>query len=508
MSKELLIKNSISGAIQLTLTAILALVSVPVFIGKLGLELYGVFAVVSVIGNLNSFANFGLNSALVVFLSKQGKCKESNYDILATLIFVLIISLVFIIVVILNKQYIVEKIFSIPSKYLYEASSLLISLIFANSIIILGNIFTAILDSQQKVYLTNLCQFVYSILYWGGIIFIVTTNGNLCKIGYSLLFASIIWFSIVLTFSLRSWGNIYSEGLFNVFWKRLSKQLKYGGKIYLSGLAAFLFEPLSKLLLANYIGINSTGLFDIGIRVRSQFNGLISKILYPLFPYIANSSINTVLKYKLVDVSKLIQILIIPISILCFFTLPDLTKLWLGNEYNKEVSIFVTTMTVSMLLFSPSVVPIYHFLLAKNHPEKTFYIQLSSAITNIISFFILYKTVGIYTILYSNAFGYISSFIMCKFYQYKFLYTDSSTVIINSYTKQLIAFIIIAIPCYLFNLIAPNNLFNLLIYPLIIYSLFILINKIFKFIDGHTVGNYLNKNNKLNKVLSYLLFIK
>ena len=51
--KKVLINNSISGVCQLVITALLTFFSIPVFIHKLGTDLYGVFALVSVIGNLN-----------------------------------------------------------------------------------------------------------------------------------------------------------------------------------------------------------------------------------------------------------------------------------------------------------------------------------------------------------------------------------------------------------------------------------------------------------------------
>ena len=91
-----ILNNSISGIIQFILVAILTLISVPIFINKLGIELYGVFAIVSVIGNLNILSNLGLNGALLVYVAKQGKCKESDYDFVVTLIILSIILLVFI----------------------------------------------------------------------------------------------------------------------------------------------------------------------------------------------------------------------------------------------------------------------------------------------------------------------------------------------------------------------------------------------------------------------------
>ncbi len=103
MSKKTLIKNSAIGSIQFVLTAILTLVSVPIFIHKLGLELYGVFAIVSVIGNLNLLTNFGLNSSLLVYIANQGKSRESDYDIAVTQIIIIGVTALFTVIIIIFK---------------------------------------------------------------------------------------------------------------------------------------------------------------------------------------------------------------------------------------------------------------------------------------------------------------------------------------------------------------------------------------------------------------------
>ena len=72
IKKKRLINNSISGLFQLIITAILTFLCIPIFIKGLGTDQYGVFALVSVIGNLNLFTNLGLNSSLTKFLAEQG----------------------------------------------------------------------------------------------------------------------------------------------------------------------------------------------------------------------------------------------------------------------------------------------------------------------------------------------------------------------------------------------------------------------------------------------------
>ncbi len=68
--KKTLVKNSIYSVIQVLINIIVLFIAVPVFIKYLSTELYGLFSVVSIIGNLNVFVNLGLNNALIKFVAE------------------------------------------------------------------------------------------------------------------------------------------------------------------------------------------------------------------------------------------------------------------------------------------------------------------------------------------------------------------------------------------------------------------------------------------------------
>ena len=117
VKKKTLVNNSISGVILLVITALLTFLCIPVFINKLGTELYGVFALVTVIGNLNIFTNIGLDAALTKFITEQGQSEDSNKDIITSLLLssslvILISSLVFCF-----RFFLLREILHIPEMY-------------------------------------------------------------------------------------------------------------------------------------------------------------------------------------------------------------------------------------------------------------------------------------------------------------------------------------------------------------------------------------------------------
>ena len=87
------VKNSLSGVFVLAISTLLLLVTIPIFLRLLGKEAYGVFSLIMVIGNLNTFANLGLSAALIKFISEQGKVTESHHDIIVNSLLLLSILL-------------------------------------------------------------------------------------------------------------------------------------------------------------------------------------------------------------------------------------------------------------------------------------------------------------------------------------------------------------------------------------------------------------------------------
>jgi len=258
LSKKFLI-NSLSGVVQLVIITLLTFISIPFFINKMGREAYGVFAVISVVGNLNTFANLGLNTSLIKFLSEQGKGEESNYDIFVTVILITIIFVPLSILAFVFKDIILVSILRLPAKYYYDAGLLLKYLLISSYFVMVGQTFSAILDSQNKIYISNLTQIFYNIFYWVNIILVIYFFPSLANIGLGILIASGIWLVFNIIAARKTWGKLKCHKLGVNFNRIAKKQISYGSKIYFSCLITFAYEPVTKILISRFIGITEVG---------------------------------------------------------------------------------------------------------------------------------------------------------------------------------------------------------------------------------------------------------
>lgn len=420
VKKKTLINNSLSGISQLVITALLTFFCIPIFINKLGTELYGIFALISIIGNLNLFTNLGLDISLTKFIAEQGKCVESNKDILSSLGLTVLIILPISTLVYLFHQFILIEILSIPTQYYETAESLFISLLLANTILLIGQTFTAVLNGLHRIYLSNFIQLVYSIIYWLGIIVVVQLGLHLEAIGYIILGASLVWLTLNLSFFFFYWGKLNLKNSFHQIHLNAHKQMQYGIKIYGSGIISFFNEPLFKILISNCFGVSAVAYFEIALRIRGQVTGLFNKMMQPLFPYLSQMSDIHGISVLIKDLTKKIFLLVLPICVMLAVTCHDIVTLWLSRDISNY-TLFIVGIVVPYLVFSPLTLPIYLYLIAKGHPGKTIVIQFTSVIVNIVSFYLLYHWIGFFVIILSNVLSYLSSFILGLYYQGKFL---------------------------------------------------------------------------------------
>ena len=420
IKKKRLINNSISGLVQLIISAILTFLCIPIFISKLGTEQYGVFALVSVIGNLNLFTNLGLNSSLTKFLAEQGQCIDSNKDITTTLLISIFIIIPISFLAYIFRFNLLTTLLDIPIIYYPEAEKLFCWLLIANSTLLIGQTFTAILNALQRIYLTNIIQLVYSIIYWVGIIIVVSIGGHIDSVGKIIFIASFIWICLSVFCAFRYWGKFSIKDSTHSFLYHANKQIKYGIQLYSSGIIAFFNEPLFKIIISNYFGMSAVAYYEIALKIRGQLSGLFQKMMQPLFPYISQLTDKKYISVLVSDLTQKIFLLVLPICVLLGLECKDIVTLWLQTDIN-QYTFFITGIVLPYLVFSPPTLPIYLYLMAKGHPDKTIVFQLITVVSNVILFYLLYKSCGFYTIILSNGISYFISFCIGLYYQKKYL---------------------------------------------------------------------------------------
>ena len=499
--KKILVKNSVFGIGQTVINMLLLFFAIPIFIKMLGSESYGVFALVMVVGNLNTFTNLGLTNALVKFIAEQGKNEESSIDILVSLILMIVIILPLTLIIIYFDKFILLNVLKIPPGIFLQAKWLYFWVLWANFLLLVGQVFKSILDALQKIYITSLQQAVYNLLYWGLILAALLLGFNLPAIGLAIFIAAFIWLIITIASAMKEWGSLSFINLNKNFKNSAKKQLNYGLKIYAGGLIGFFYEPLSKILISNFIGVAEVGFYDIALKLRGQLWGFIAKIFYPLFPFISEQKDKSIIRKYIHDLEQKTFLIVVPVVAAVILLMHPFIGLWLGK--NVDIISITAIIIVSFhLVGSSTVVPNYQFLVAKDLAQKTIILQLVNVVFNALFFIASVYFIGYYALLVGNAAAILSSFVLSLYYQKKYL--DSLIFDSLSQVSKLIFSFIIMVLTGLFIKMFLNgyDILMLIVIPVVLVPTVLLLYKVFKLVKTEDIYRYFGKHNKIAKTLA------
>jgi O-antigen/teichoic acid export membrane protein len=418
-NKKLFIKNSFSGVFQKIIVAILLFFAIPFFISKLGVISYGIFATVSVIGDLSRIANIGFHIALIKYLSVQGKTKESSIDIVVAFISMLIIIVPISALMIIFSNFVLVDIFKIAPSDIAQSKALYVYLVLANMFLFLGLTFSAMLESQKKIYLNNTLQLVYSILYWTLMIVALWFGKGLESIGLMAFASALIWFILIAYYAFKEWGKLSIRGINKLYWNSVKKQLGYGLQIYTSGLMGLFGEPLLKVMVANFFGPTYVGFLDIGMRIRNQIARIFQAALWPLFQLFSEMKDKEGKARIVKDIQEKTVLVILPICFLILFGAKPLVTLWIGNNIDI-ISLNIIYVTVGSLIGFLSFQAMNN-LMGVDHPMM---LLVNSTIINIPYFLVIYlfhNILGYNAVFLSLVGAYVFNLAFLAYYQKKYM---------------------------------------------------------------------------------------
>jgi O-antigen/teichoic acid export membrane protein len=321
-------------------------------------------------------------------------------------------------------------------------------------------------------------------------------------IGIGILISALVWFFLVVIFSVKSWGYFEFNGFRTHFFPTLKKQLSYGSKLYTSGTISFFYEPLTKILISHFIGINEVGYFDIAIRLRNQIWNLIGKLFYPVFPLIAKLNDKEQIKKLVHDIEQKAAYLMIPVLVSMLIISRPLITIWIGNNISL-ISLTVICIIEGYLLGS-LFIPTYQFLMLKGYPGKTIIIQSVNVVVNGVLFFVALPYIGYYAAIIGNVGAILCSSALMLYYQKKLL----NIFIIDSKLHLLNIIIIFGfnlVTGYALNIIIISNLIKIFLVPVLLLIMSLFLFRRLKVFSIPEIQRYFGINNRIESILSMIL---
>ena len=209
------------------------------------------------------------------------------------------------------------------------------------------------------------------------------------------------------------------------------------------------------------------------------------------------------IKFIVNDLEQKIFFLVIPFITIILFIDQPLIAIWIGNNI-EIISISISVIVASFLIFSSTINPFYQFLIAKGQASKTITLQGVNVVTNIFLFMLTYRWIGYYAVIVGNSGAILTSFILALYFHRNIF----NSLIFDNYI-QLVKFIAIILINLITGIIVISliytNLMKLLLIPIFLFISTILAYRMFYVFTPADIDRYLGENNFLSGLCLMIL---
>lgn len=388
-------RNSVFRLVTFFVTLITTIVYVRYVIKYLGIQLYGLWGLASLIITSSNIINFGFAAALTKETAKidgEGtsywvlRTLIKGYDYLIIGIGVLLFPLIYIF-----RNTISYYIFGVKDIHAVTFSYLLTAMVPLTILYILALSRKSVVEGFQEIHYSSIVTLIGRLVNFGLSLSLILGGLGIWSLYFASFAENLMLFRI---FSYRISRKLKSQSYFQnakLYPKRvILKILIYSFNLQLSAIASMSLEFFYKIFISHRYGLDYVGYFQVVWRAQRMLYGIISSTMGPLFPasafYIAKDDISRLRNlYK----KSIRYIWLLVVGILLIFVLfsDEILRLWIGQT--SEFQIFTFRMLCGGIIFSALSTPAFLFVMGSGKSLFIGLTNISSLIMSVIVALIL-----------------------------------------------------------------------------------------------------------------------
>lgn len=361
------LKNSLWGGVDFAVTTGSVFLLIPILLGTIGEELFGIMVIVNTMMGFSGVFSFGLGKATLKYVSDyraKGEAVLMGEVVRTTLWLYCLTGALASGAIVATSGWLAESVFQVEPGKIEDASlglavgglGFLSFLIFE----VAENAFRGFESFGQPVIVRS----VVRLLTLGGQIGIALAGFGLAPL-VALQVVLYLMGGVYLLFRLRS--DLMPELRLRPWISVLvfKEVFSYGLYTYIAGVFGIVRSNGELLLIGAVLGPSSLAIYTVSLRVLAQVHGLISRVYGFLFPYAAKlhangetAELSRCYDQSTFQISLISSVLITPVAILTY----PLLSLWLGPEMAVKAGGISQVMALRFAVFPLSVVNAYFLL--------------------------------------------------------------------------------------------------------------------------------------------------
>jgi len=391
------LKNASYSFISYGWGLIFALFITPIIVFKLGVDNYGVYIFVGVVGSIAGLIDLGLSTAIYKYMAEyigsNNKEKLSNLIKISNTLFLIIGVIGFVLLSLIG---IFGNVFiSNSTMLIYDIKIIFIIIGLIFFINAANSSFTIIPRALQRFDITTKVGFFTTALPSLSILLVVSLNMGIKEIFIVQLFFSAIFSFLYYSISRK----LLPIAKYHFSWKKLEikKIYKFGFAAFISNFSGQTLSYFDKLIIPIFINPASLSYYSLPGSVASKSNGVlgsISSILFPVVSTLQGEKNNESIKNLYIRSFRLTTVLNAAITFSICFLSYEIMRYWLDESFAQKAGKILLILSITYFFVS-IYDQAFNFLLGLGKSKILAKFSFVMASINVILLFVLLPKYGI-----------------------------------------------------------------------------------------------------------------
>ncbi|MEG8988153.1 oligosaccharide flippase family protein [Ignavibacteria bacterium 4148-Me] len=488
------LRNSFYNTISWVINIVLGIITVPLFLDKLGNELYGVYILIIGLVGYYSLVDMGLGQAIIKYVAEYNAKDEIEsifYSIASSFIFNIITGAFSSIIIFILSEHIVNL---LNISLIYRTESLLsikiISIGFLFSL--LSSNFASIFQGLQNYKITSMVNTLINILiyiiailglYSGkGLLFVITIYTALNIVSFFIYFT-------IFTYYYPKWLIN-----FKIKWKYIKNLFSFSVYFFLSKILNIVNGYVIQFIISTLLSPVAVTYYAVPRKFTNSASAFLGNLVSALVPKVSelNSKkdiVNLIDKYWITN--KTISLISFPIFFALIVFSKDILKLWVGEELANKTYIILIVLSLQTYIGVLTIVPNNYLLgLGRTKVQSIFSIITLLFTLSIVPLFTIWK--GVIGTVFGLLVCTFPGIILVFYFNKKILNINNKKYLVEifkgNYVGIALIFFIYFIKKYSFNKDEEILIIKIIISTIFLISFYLLNRKDINFIQKYILN--------------------
>src|ERR1051326_3382762 len=418
--RNTIIRNTLYSILGRTWTIAVNIVLVPYIISKIGIDRFGIWALLSILVGYFALLDFGIGVSFTRFITEaftKGDGDEINRIVNSGFVFYLLLALPVSLIAFIARGPIFSLLNIDPIAYPDAVTAYYGTLvIFLLSTALSG--FSSVLLGLQRIALVNKIAIVVTIPNVVGTVVLLRSGLKLDGLMWTSLISSVSGLLITFLYAKRNLASpLFNPLIFSR--KTVNSLLGYGLKIQFANFPDLIPFQADKTIVSYFSGITVVGFYQIGSQIVWRIRDLPLLLLSSLLP--AASELHTLNdRKKLLEMyargTKYLAVVSIPLMFFLAATAHMIMRAWVGPGYDMSANI--SQILIAGYLCNVLVGVGAAAAAGMNQPDFQWHSAIVTTVANLVLVVILGYFFGIYGIAVASTLSLIvgPAYFLVKFH--------------------------------------------------------------------------------------------